>query len=382
MENTVRRFCATLWDDQILIEDREFPLGSFSVMMEEERDENYTFMKIICPIDHHRQFLEKLEVGYIDNKLIETCKTNILMTLDGLRGLSPYRWFDIDAERAFIQNLLTKETVKTINEHFIRKGKFSFFSDAEKHLHTSWLCYRDSQYIEEQKLLNTLIETLEFYIRLAQSCVDASKMIDDFLYDSRWMDRFDESSMLQTALSQVRKPEFDVHTVYDAFEDEDTGEWMTARQMYFSDFCGLITTDFFEGIMHNHHPAKCRVCKKYFLVQGARRQVYCDGYAPLDMTDGKQITCRKYAAMKGSGLSKERAEDDPVKDCYVKRCSAIRVYKSRGKITEEFAKTASRIAKDRRDKAMRDPEYAAGDYFDDMSHESIMESAAKQLSEK
>jgi hypothetical protein len=72
-------------------------------------------------------------------------------------------------------------------------------------------------------------------------------------------------------------------------------------------------------------------------MESLRKQKYCTGFAPIDLTEGKELTCRQYAAMVGR---KELAENDPVKDIYTKRCACIRSEASRGKISENFAGAA------------------------------------------
>ena len=115
------------------------------------------------------------------------------------------------------------------------------------------------------------------------------------------------------------------------------------------------------------------------MMMSARRQKYCDGYAPQELTGKKKISCRKWAASRKSGLEKEKAAADPVKAAYTTRCSVIREYKSRGTISEDFAAAALRIAKEYRDRALQDTDYANSCYYDDISHENIMSEAANSM---
>ena len=70
---------------------------------------------------------------------------------------------------------------------------------------------------------------------------------------------------------------------------------VTARRMFFDNYYSFVLTDFFEGLHYGHYPRRCPICKRYFLMTSARRQMYCNGTAPFTLK-GKPITCRKYAA--------------------------------------------------------------------------------------
>lgn len=107
----------------------------------------------------------------------------------------------------------------------------------------------------------------------------------------------------------------------------------------------------------------------------ARRQRYCNGLSPYEHK-GKQLTCRKYAA---SINRKELAAADPVVDLYNHRCAAIRTEKSRGTITEEFAKTAKELAKEYKYRAQYDTAYANKQYKVDMQRERLYAETDKRL---
>ena len=107
----------------------------------------------------------------------------------------------------------------------------------------------------------------------------------------------------------------------------------------------------------------------------ARRQKYCNGYAPFKY-NGKRVTCRRYAA---SINLKERCENDPALRIYRNRCGSIRVDKSRGKITPEFAELVTRLAEDRMYRAVEETEYELTQYPKDMEKKKLYEDAAKSM---
>ena len=63
---------------------------------------------------------------------------------------------------------------------------------------------------------------------------------------------------------------------------------------------------------------------------------------------------------------KELAENDPITDVYKRRCAAIRSEASRGTITKEFASNAQKLAKEHKQRAQSDHDYAVSQYEKDL----------------
>ena len=110
-------------------------------------------------------------------------------------------------------------------------------------------------------------------------------------------------------------------------------------------------------------------------MQSARRQKYCNGYSDT-VFKGKRITCRKSGALQHNT---EKAEDHPYIAVYKSRCGSIRVDKSRGNISEEFAVKAQALAKDYLTRAKQESEYAQKQYLTDMQKDNIYRKAATLL---
>lgn len=153
---------------------------------------------------------------------------------------------------------------------------------------------------------------------------------------------------------------------------------VTARRMFLTITTALSSRIFFEGLYYGHYPRRCPICKRYFLMTSARRQVYCNGIAPYTLK-GKTITCRKYAArMK----EKELSEGNPINPIYKSRCSAIRVEQKRSTITAEFAAMALKVAKEYWQKAKYDDNYANGQFKMDMKRENLYRETDRRINQK
>lgn len=146
-----------------------------------------------------------------------------------------------------------------------------------------------------------------------------------------------------------------------------------ARRLRFDRFYSFLLTDFFEGLHYGHYPRHCPVCGKYFLMQSARRTVYCSGMSPY-VVHRQPVSCRAYGAYLHR---KELAENDPVTDIYNRRCAAIRSEISRGTITKDFGKALQRLAKEHKQRAQSDNDYAAAQYAKDMERGKLYRDAER-----
>ena len=111
-------------------------------------------------------------------------------------------------------------------------------------------------------------------------------------------------------------------------------------------------------------------------MENARKQKYCTGFALLDITDGKKLTCRQYAAMVGR---KERAKNDPIKDIYTKRCACIRTEVSRGTISWELGYEAKELAKELKTRCDYEEDYTYEEYQKDMERDNLYSEAEKRI---
>ena len=164
-----------------------------------------------------------------------------------------------------------------------------------------------------------------------------------------------------------RSPE---HSLQNHYLEEDSDA--SVRHVEFTNLRAFLLTDFYEGLAHNHYPRRCPVCKRYFLMEHAYRQKYCKGYAPLELTGGKQILCADFTLPADSGFEKEAAAANEVKRMYKSSTGTLRSYAFRKKITKEAMKAAIRLAGDRRDEAIRDHDYATGRYPEEIHFKRLL----------
>jgi len=148
--------------------------------------------------------------------------------------------------------------------------------------------------------------------------------------------------------------------------------YVVGKRMTFVRFSDFLAADFFEGLHVGHYPQLCENCGRYYLKTNARLQKYCTLTDPNDLLTR---TCQAVAAAKGRA-AKER---HPLKYPFDNRMKTIRTHVKRGKITEKQATVATRITRDRFEKAMEDTVYANTKYKIEIGQDSIYEAAGIKL---
>ena len=131
-----------------------------------------------------------------------------------------------------------------------------------------------------------------------------------------------------------------------------------------------------EGLALGHYPRQCEACDTYFLMESVRKQKYCTGFAPLELTGKKGLSCSQFAAMEGR---KELAKSDPIKDIYNKRCGCIRSELARGTILKEFAEEAKHLAKELKTRYNYEEKYTFDEYKRDMKRENLYKEVEKRI---
>ena len=231
------------------------------------------------------------------------------------------------------------------------------------------LYFDEALHSEGERLISEITHIISFFDNISNDIIVAHKNLTAFIKCLPGAERFDEKHLLPIALEIFGSAPFPVTSEYISVQKNKSSSGETvARRMYFDRYYSFILTDFFEGLHYGHYPKRCQICGKYFLMQSARKQIYCSyGIAP-EQYRGKKITCRKYAAVIHR---KERAEGDPITTLYDRRCAAIRSEKSRGTITDDFAKAVKELALEHKLCAYNDDEYAKKQYKADMAREKL-----------
>ena len=173
---------------------------------------------------------------------------------------------------------------------------------------------------------------------------------------------------------------------FDAFfsaDEERKKQWMSfsnvsveylpdetglVRRMHYASFPSMFRSNLYEALAVGNAPKRCPICKRFFLTTNARRQVYCDGYAPEEYGE---ISCRQVGNRLGRA-EREQAQNNPILILYNQVVNAIDQRVSRGTLDKGIAEKAKALARDNRAMAIAMPDYANGDYRTDMNPDALI----------
>ena len=146
------------------------------------------------------------------------------------------------------------------------------------------------------------------------------------------------------------------------------------RRMHYASFPSMFRSNLYEALAVGNAPKRCPICRKFFLTTNARRQKYCTGFAPEEYGGA---TCSAAGNRQGRE-HRELAKDHPVTVLYHQSENALDQRVSRGTLDKETCVKAKRQAKDCKDIAIVDPEYANGDYKKDMQPDALIAAVMAQ----
>ena len=145
------------------------------------------------------------------------------------------------------------------------------------------------------------------------------------------------------------------------------------RRMHYASFPSMFRSNLYEALAVGNAPRRCPICQKFFLTTNARRQKYCSGYAPEEY-DG--LTCTKVGNMMGR-KHRELAENDPILVLYHRSVDTLDKRVERGTLDKDLAAKAKQIARDCRDIAIVDADYANEEYLTDMLPDALIAAAMR-----
>ncbi len=373
MPDKIKFFTADYRDKYVYIKGNKFFIGSFVVDFLNQYEANENGARIASMRYDNWMLSSKMEKGYINDYEFIKAGKEILYILDVLPNLSPFQYLDIEAEKKLIAETFTKENADYILKYYQQRANVSLQDKGAMSLDILPDGYADLSK-EANKVLTRVKVLLQFYENIGNDMMKAFEKLTEFVWSLDDLEHYKENDLLTLAYDIFGVDRFNIATEYAAITKGK--KKILVKRLHFRTFYSFILTDFFEGLSFGHYPRQCEVCETYFLMESLRKQKYCTGFAPIDLTEGKELTCRQYAAMVGR---KELAENDPVKDIYTKRCACIRSEVSRGKISEEFAEVAKELAKELKTRYDYDKKYTFKEYQKDMERDNLYQEVNNRI---
>ena len=387
----IRDFAVDFTDKETYIGGKAFPKGYFTAVSLNYGSELITRMLIAG--GHCFQALGALEFQQFTLEQFDAVSKITMEIHRELFSLEPFCHLDVLAEESILNTLFSSSSRNSLSAYYDLVLRYSGYDRAELQLSDEELHIEQQGIILEASLMDvmraysyfcmdianftTVLLNFEF-MKLRQlekrDVSNFAKAWDEFFSDKEMrlallaaqptlsMDGFSEEAVVATKMVAIAKP-------------QKNGEVMFARRYRFNRIMSFLVMDFFEGLQAGHSPKQCEICSRFFHMTDGRQQRYCNGYAP---NDSKHRTCQAVAARMGR-KEREKAQDHPVKAVCDTRCNTIDHHLRSGKIDKEFAATAKRIAREKKNRALRDNEYFLGKYEADMTQDAIYTETEQRL---
>ena len=355
-------------DGRIYVGGKVYAAGLFATHLLNQYYLNDTAARIAVFNDTvNFNIVKQLENGYLNISEFARTGKNVLEAMRVLPHLHPFDTLNRSAITDCVTNLFTEETGERICNYLAEKANVSMLPQDEVSVGTAYR-YAERTDKDAETLIRDATTVLRFFNNVSADLISAHERLTDFAGRIDEAERFDEKHLLPIALEVLGQIPLPLTMEYISLKKNkaSSGE-VVARRLTFDRYIAFVLTDFFEGLHYGHYPRRCGVCKKYFLMQSARRQQYCMGIAPKQIR-GQNVSCRKFAAYE---KRKEKAENDPISAVYTNRCSAIRTEVKRGTIPAEIGEAAKALALEHKKTAMLDDAYAKKQYKQDMSREKL-----------
>lgn len=372
MTENLFSFKADYRDGRVYVGGKVYAAGLFATHLLNQYYLNDTAARIaVFSDDVNYNIVRHLENGYLNISEFVSTGRNVLEAMKSLPKLHPFDTLYNSAITDCVTVLFTEKNGERICANFSQKAKISTLPQDEVAVGTAYR-YDERTDKETGAVIHDAITILQFFNNVSADLISAHDKLTDFVEHIDDAERFDEKHLLPIALEVFGQIPFPITTEYISLKKNKASSGETvARRLTFDRYIAFVLTDFFEGLHYGHYPRRCGICKKYFLMQSARRQQYCMGIAP-EQIRGQNVTCRRYAA---SMKRKEKAENDPISAIYTNRCSAIRTEVQRGTIPAELGEAAKMLALDHKKTALMDDDYAKKQYKKDMSREKLYRDA-------
>ena len=367
-------FSADYRDGAVYISGKKFPAGHFVMLLLNQYYKDDTAARVSVYKHYNWKVTETLTAGYLNPENLPKAAKEIQLILKTLLLVQPFRLLNIPTEEKRITALLTEDNGNMICDYFFRRAKVGEIRSEYAALDLLPNEYDKDFFRESQKLIDDILSTLRFYDSIGNDMQDVFNGLLKFVDNLENAKRLDEEHLLPIAKRIFESRQVLTQTDYVSLQGGKKP--IMVRRIQFIDYYGFILTDFYEGLHYGHYPRKCPICKRYFLMEDARRQQYCNGYAPIELTGGKKMLCRKYAAWR---KQKERAEGNLILAIHKRRMNYIRTGVCRGVLSPDVAETAKKYASELKEEAMIEDDYARHGYEKDMELKAFFAEVDKRL---
>ncbi len=364
---------------------KEYPLGTACCAIANlPKDTTEELLRLGAELNESRCKL--LLLGGYNRELFQETEKHILNILTYIQRIEPFTFFDIAYSTRIVREVFSPEPFDKL-ETMLQLPKEKV--DQDRLEQVSKLA---------KKNYDMAYELIRVYCYLVNDAVNFSALIRNFTANfMRSNSRRKESLALYAYAfcnSEEVKQATEAHNYNKDLEgvnlrprvsqvpvtlwDEEKDEPYLARRLYFGRLMDFLVTEWFEGMMQGHYLWQCGVCKDYFLMTNAHRQLYCGKYNPAYRTSCDHVANNRRLG-KEKGLSPQKREDNPLWQLWHKRYDSIRKNKSLGKYSKAVSDEAKRLLDNYYERAQIDARYAQSQYAADVELANLYAQAEKKI---
>jgi hypothetical protein len=376
-ENRVDGFPVDFSGDLIYLAGKAYPKGYFACEVLNISKDDVTDL-LICAAPGFNARREMKE-GKFDTDHFKQIEYSVDKVKHFLQKRLPFRLLDWDLEEIRLETALSKKVKAAVSAYFEAEEKSEPQDDICVFLHGFFMYVLDF-YVHAPMDLSNFLPAIRGLERLLHDLEIRDEhhftmTIQYFFTSPTTMPLLQAAQITDTISGFTLIP--NTEQEYVTLTDPDhPGEMKIGRRLHFTRLMDFLVADFFEGLQVGHAPKTCAVCGRYFLTTNARPRKYCDGLAP---NDPRGRSCQQVGARK-QRAEREQADDHPVKIVCEKRCNTIDHHLRSGKIDKDFAEKAKALARNKRDRALRDNHYYVSEYENEMTQEAIYAQTQQLLS--
>ena len=356
------------WDDEVIYGGKSYKAGSIACDVLNFPAE--VISQISSCSGNLNRFLETLNAGRGDAKLLPMAKQSALKILKMIISHEPFSYMDLEKWRQQIDTCFTPDSLKAANAYIAAQLSGKLTDKLEKK-------YENGA---------SLIKLTQLLAHLGYSLEQFQKTMIPFA-----MKIHEADERKATSYAEIFDNNFPAEITF-----EDTGGWMSmtnatiqhrtithpqknysvlVKRMHYVSFVGLFRSDLFEGLRCGHGPRLCPVCNRWFLTTNGYKTKYCGRKYPGHPYGW---TCTIIGSRE---QEKEKAADNRIVAIYNRRVDSISKAVRRGSISREQADLELRLADAKKSKAFENTAYALSNYEKEMTAESIHAEAKALLSQ-
>ena len=330
--------------------------------------------------------------GVADHSVFADCRYKLVQMFLKIGKYPPFSYLDMDKEVGVIKELISESGMSRLlkNEHKLLEY---YRHEGGEQPNDDRLPPSDKHALEHDLLdIMSVIERLEtalsfplsvglFYYTMktfsglvaethARTKNDLASVVKSLFSDETyWKDFDNELFRIEDYLDYGQNTKIALIPI-----ESESGETVLVERCMFKVFSGLLLRDFFKGLEAGHYTRECENCGRYFLVEKATYQRFCNGVDPNNPKKSCQAAGRQLPVGK-----RQSVKDIPAHILWKASDELIRKHKQRGKIDEKACADALALIREYYNEALCDQKYAIGRYYDDMELKNVYEKVGVRI---